>query len=159
MLVEAFNPADALPLVHMWRASFEFGVGIKDRHPIEEQLAFLHEQLVPHNTIRVAKQGALVVGFCAFTAESISALYVRVERFGQGIGSHLLRLAQEHSSGSLWLYTFAQNHRARRFYERKGFIEVAHGFENMWRLEDVRCEWSRALPAVTKEAHDTSSLS
>ena len=148
MHVEAFKHADALPLVHMWRASFEFGVGIKDNHPIEAQLAFLHEQLVPKNTICVAKQGDHIIGFCAFTAESISALYVRVASIGQGIGSHLLRLAQEQSSGSLWLYTFAQNHRARRFYEHNGFIEVAHGFENMWQLEDVRCEWARLRPAA-----------
>ncbi len=33
--IEPFDPADALNLVHMWRASFEFGVGIKDPHPIE----------------------------------------------------------------------------------------------------------------------------
>jgi ribosomal protein S18 acetylase RimI-like enzyme len=132
----------------MWRASFEFGVGIKDHHPIEEQLAFLHEQLVPSNTICVAKQAELIVGFCAFTTQSIAALYVRVESVAQGIGSQLLRLAQEQSSGNLWLYTFAQNHRARRFYGRNGFVEVAHGFENMWQLEDVRCEWSRARLAA-----------
>jgi len=143
MRIEAFNPAEALDLVRMWRASFEFGVGVKDPHPIEEQLAFLFEQLVPNHQLLVAKQGQAIVGFCASDPESVAALYVRVENIGQGIGTELLGRAQAQSSGGLWLYTFAQNQRARRFYERRGFVASAHGFENMWQLEDVRYEWSR----------------
>jgi GNAT superfamily N-acetyltransferase len=141
---ESFDPTDASSLVHMWRASFEFGIGIKDPHPIEEQVAFLFEQLVPRNRLLVAKDGETIVGFCASNPQSVVALYVRVENIGQGIGTELLRRAQAESAGSLWLYTFAQNQRARRFYERHGFIATARGFENMWQLEDIRYEWSRA---------------
>ena len=144
MRFEPFDPADALSLVHMWRASFEFGVGIKDPHPIEEQVAFLFGQLVPNNRLIVAKEGEAIVGFCASNPQSVAALYVRVENIGQGIGTELLRRAQAESSGRLWLYTFAQNRRARRFYEHHGFVAAAHGFENMWQLEDIRYEWSRA---------------
>lgn len=140
---EAFDPAQALTLVQMWRESFEFGVGIRDPHPVEEQVAFLLDELVPAHTVAVAKHGERIAGFCAYDAESVAALYVRVQDIGQGIGSRLLRLAQEQSSGRLWLYTFACNQRARRFYRHHGFVEGAHGFENMWQLEDVRCKWSR----------------
>jgi RimJ/RimL family protein N-acetyltransferase len=45
------------------------------------------------------------------------------------------------SAGSLWLYTFARNERARRFYERNGFVAVAFGYEPFWQLDDVRYEW------------------
>jgi RimJ/RimL family protein N-acetyltransferase len=48
------------------------------------------------------------------------------------------------SVGSLWLYTFARNERARRFYERNGFAAVAFGYEPFWQLEDVRYEWRRS---------------
>ena len=154
--IEPFDPADALPLVRMWRASFEFGVGITDPHPIDEQVAYLLERLVPGHTVRVARAEGTIVGFSATTTQSIAALYVRVECIGRGIGSHLLRLAQEGSSGSLWLYTFARNVRARRFYARHGFVEGQHGFENMWQLEDVRCEWAR--PAGTALAGGSSGL-
>jgi GNAT superfamily N-acetyltransferase len=142
--IEPFDPADALNLVHMWRASFEFGVGVKDPHPIEEQVAFLFEQLVPDNRLRVAKAGETIVGFCASNPQSVAALYVRVENIGQGIGTEFLRRAQAESAGSLWLYTFARNQRARRFYEHHGFVATAHGFEPMWQLDDVRYEWTRA---------------
>ena len=64
-------------------------------------------------------------------------------RLGRGIGSRLLTLAKSESSGSLWLFTFAQNIRARAFYERHGFIDTGHGFENMWNLEDIKYVWSR----------------
>jgi len=144
MRFEPFDPADALTLVRMWRASFEFGVGIKDPHPIEEQVAFLFEQLVPDNRLVVATAGETIVGFCASNPQSVAALSVRVENIGQGIGTKLLRRSQAESSGRLWLYTFAQNRRARRFYEHHGFVAAAYGFENMWQLEDIRYEWSRA---------------
>ena len=140
---ESFDPADALSLVRMWRASFEFGVGILDPHPIERQVAFLFEQLVPGNRLVVAKDGETIVGFCASNPQSVAALYVRVENIGRGIGTELLRRAQAESSGSLWLYTFARNPRARRFYERHGFVATAHGFEPVWQLDDVRYEWTR----------------
>ncbi len=141
--VEDFDPAEAVPLAVMWRASFEFGVGITDPHPIEEQITFLLEDLVPNNTVRVAKQGGDIVGFSASTPGSIAALYIRVENVGQGIGLHLLNLAKAQSSGSLWLYTFARNARARRFYERNGFTEGEHGFERKWKLEDIKYQWLR----------------
>ena len=148
MRIEAFNPAEALPLVEMWRASFEFGVGIRDPHPIDEQVAFLFEHLAPSHTLQVAKDGQTIVGFLASSAESVGALYVRVENIGQGIGSQLLRLAQAESSGSLWLYTFAQNQRARRFYAHHAFVEREHGFESTWQLADVKLTWSRPQGAA-----------
>lgn len=146
--VQDFNPAEAHPLTKMWRESFEFGVGITDPHPMEDQVRFLLDELVPNNTIRVIKLDDRIVGFSASTTESISALYVRVENIGQGIGTHLLDLAKTHSSGSLWLYTFARNARARRFYEGHGFIEGEHGFVEMWNLEDVKYRWTQAAGAA-----------
>lgn len=60
----------------------------------------------------------------------------------EGIGSAMLEWAKGRSAGSLWLYTFARNAGARAFYERHGFVAVARGFEPMWRLEDIRYQWT-----------------
>jgi RimJ/RimL family protein N-acetyltransferase len=49
------------------------------------------------------------------------------------------------SAGSLWLYTFARNRVARAFYEQNGFVDVAHGFEPLWQLDDVRYEWTAPI--------------
>lgn len=139
-----FDPADTEPLVHMWRASFEFGVGIKDPHSIENQVAYLEEKLVPNYRLRVALDHSTLVGFLASNPESIAQLYVRVENIGQGIGTRLLDLAKAESSGSLWLYTFPHNTRACRFYERRGFVAIERGFEPMWQLPDVKYRWVAA---------------
>ena len=141
--IEDFQPHDTDALVRMWRASFEHGVGVIDPHPLEEQIDYLRSKVLPANRGRVAKDAGSIVGFLASNPQSVAQLYVRVQNIGQGIGSQLLRLAQSESSGSLWLYTFVRNARACRFYEHHGFAAVAHGFEPMWRLDDVKYQWVR----------------
>lgn len=131
--------ADAL--VPMWREAFEHGVGIVDPNPIEKQRAYLLERVLPEHGVTVALEGERIVGFLAANAESVSQLHVRVGCHGRGIGRELLRRAMAASAGSLWLYTFARNERARRFYERNGFVAVAFGYEPFWQLDDVRYEW------------------
>ena len=131
--------ADAL--VPMWRESFEYGVGIVDPHPIEQQRAHLLQRVLPDHRVVVALEDERIVGFVASNAESISQLFVRVGCHGRGIGSALLGVAKKSSAGSLWLYTFARNARARRFYERHGFVATAFGFEPTWQLDDVKYAW------------------
>lgn len=132
-----------VPLVDLWRAAFEFGVGIVDPHPIEGQRRFFVDQVLPEYEVDVAVRGSEIVGFLASNRESIGQLYVRVGCHRQGIGTLLLDLAKSRSDGSLWLYTFARNAVARQFYERHRFVDIGHGFENMWNLEDVRYLWRR----------------
>ncbi len=138
-----FEIAMADALVPMWRESFEHGVGIVDTHPIEEQRTHLIERVLPDHAVTVALEGDRIIGFVAANAESVSQLFVRVGCHGRGIGSELLRRAKAGSAGSLWLYTFTRNERAQRFYEGRGFVAVAFGFEPTWQLDDVRYEWRR----------------
>jgi ribosomal protein S18 acetylase RimI-like enzyme len=141
--IEDFQPRYAQPLVELWRNSFEHGVGITDPHPLEDQLAYFKTSVLPENRVRVALADSKLVGFIAYSPQSVECLYVAVSYIGQGIGSQLLDLAKSDSSGSLWLYTFAQNVNARAFYERHGFVDTGHGFENMWKLEDIKYVWFR----------------
>jgi ribosomal protein S18 acetylase RimI-like enzyme len=141
--IRDFEPRYTRSLVALWRSSFEHGVGITDPHPLQEQQAFFESRVLPENRVRVALLGTTLAGFLASTPESIAHLYVAVPLIGRGIGSRLMALAKAQSSGSLWLCTFARNARARAFYERHGFADTGHGFENMWNLEDIRYVWSR----------------
>lgn len=136
-----YSPDRLAELLPMWRESFEFGVGIVDPHPLAEQQAYFLAEVLPKHEVRLALRHGAVVGFAAASAESVAQLYVRVGCHRQGIGAQLLAWAQAQSGGSLWLYTFARNANARRFYERNGFVAVEHGFEPMWQLEDVRYRW------------------
>jgi ribosomal protein S18 acetylase RimI-like enzyme len=142
--IEDFRPADLAALLPMWRASFEHGVGVVDPHPIEEQAAYFLREVLPLHRVRIARGAdGTLLGFVACNAESVAQLYVRVGHHGHGLGSRLLALAKDGSAGSLWLYTFARNARARRFYEHHGFSATAFGFEPFWQLDDVRYEWRR----------------
>ena len=147
MRIRDYRSDDARVVVQLWRTSFEHGVGVKDHHPLQDQLDHFLTDVVPHNDVRVACEDAMIIGFIAFTSESIGHLYVEVQCIGRGIGTSLLALAKEESSGSLWLYTFARNTNARRFYERHGFSEIERESENMWKLEAIKYRWVRgALP-------------
>jgi ribosomal protein S18 acetylase RimI-like enzyme len=154
-----FDPGETEALVRMWRTSFEHGVGIVDPNPIEAQIGYFEQTVRPAHRVQVARLGdgvdgegvgatagatlGPIVGFIASNEHSVSQLHVRVDLLGQGIGTRLLDLAKQQSAGRLWLYTFARNHRARRFYESRGFVAVAFGFEPTWQLDDLRYEWMR----------------
>lgn len=139
-----FEPADTDELLRMWRESFEFGVGITDHHPAEQQRQYFVGEVLPKTRVQVVKQDHQIVGFLAAHESYVAQLYVRVGHIGQGIGSRLIELAKEQSSGALHLHTFTQNARACRFYERHGFVAVEFGFEPMWQLEDVKYHWTKA---------------
>ncbi len=128
-------------LVRMWRESFEFGVGVVDPHPIEDQRAHFVSNVLPNHAVRMALLDDKLVGFIAATKESITHLYVRVGHHHHGIGTQLLAWAKAQSGGKLWLFAFARNTVARAFYEKHGFKIIARGFEPTWQLDDVKYQW------------------
>lgn len=143
VVLAPYEPGRLDELIAMWRASFEFGVGVVDPHPIEAQRDFFVREILPNNDVRIAVQGDRLVGFIAASRDSIPALYVHVDALGEGIGTLLLDWAKEQSDGRLWLYTFERNTRAQRFYESSGFRITERGFEEDWQLADLRYEWSQ----------------
>jgi len=140
-----YSPGYGPELVRMWRASFEQGVGITDPHPLEDQLRALEQKIVPHNRVLLVldPRTSAVIGFLAYTSETVSNLYVHVDYQNKGIGSMLLDIAKKNSSGVLRLFTFERNMRARQFYERHGFKIIRQGFEEFWQLADIEYEWNR----------------
>ena len=139
-----YRPGYRDPLVDLWRASFEHGVGHPTPNPVDDHRRYFDAHVLPETRVHLALRDATLVGFGAFTPESVVQLYVHVDHLGQGIGTRLLELAKAHSGGRLWLYTFVTNRNAQRFYERHGFDVVERGFEPVMQLGDLRYEWRRA---------------
>lgn len=139
--VVEFDAARTDELVRMWRESFEFGVGVVDPHPIEDQRDHFTTSVLANNAVRMALLDDKLVGFIAATKESITHLYVRVGHHYRGIGTQLLAWAKAQSNGELWLFAFARNAIARAFYEKHGFEIIARGFEPTWQLDDLKYEW------------------
>jgi GNAT superfamily N-acetyltransferase len=138
-----YSPRYRSELVEMWRASFEDALGIIDPNPIEDQLRYFDEAVLPHARVVVVLDLATskVIAFTAFTPNTISQLYVRLEYQRKGIGSLLLDRAKRESAGILRLFTFQSNLKARSFYEQHGFQAIKYGFEPQWALRDVEYEW------------------
>lgn len=140
-----YSPRYGSELVRMWRASFEHGVGITDPHPLQDQLRHLEEKIVPHHRVLLVldTRTSAVIGFLAYTSDTVSNLYVHIDYQNKGIGSMLLDIAKKNCSGVLRLYTFEKNTRARDFYERHGFKIIRRDFEEFWQLADIEYEWKR----------------
>ncbi len=143
----AYEPHMAEELTAMWHRSFNHALApFKDPKPVEARRRFLVDVLSQQASLTVAVHNGGIIGFMAQNGESIEQLYLHVKRQGQGIGSRFLELAKAASPRRLHLYTFQRNLKARRFYRKHGFEEIAYGHINVEGLADVELEW-RSDPA------------
>ncbi len=95
----------------------------------------------PAIEVRFALAGDVPIGFCKISplvlpadtadpaAMELRQLYVFDPWQGAGIANKLTQWALERAAarggGEIWLSVFNENHRARRFYARHGFVEIA----------------------------------
>ena len=79
----------------------------------------------------------------ALTDSMVDQLYVAPDWIGHGIGGRLIDLAKARRADGLDLFCFQVNARARRFYERRGFVAVAtgDGSHNEEHQPDIRYAW------------------
>lgn len=68
----------------------------------------------------------------ALSSGWLEQLYVAPEYFGMGLGAVLIEKVKELNTGNLSLHCFAQNSKARQFYEKHGFrlVEYRDGAAN-----------------------------
>lgn len=89
----------------------------------DDDLTFVRETVLAHQTVTVAQAAGSIVGFIATHDAWIDLLYLDPAWTGRGIGSRLLASADlPHAK----LYCFRSNRRACRFYERHGFRAQVH---------------------------------
>lgn len=122
-----YDPGREAELVAMWRERFEFGVGVRDPHPFDEQVGDLRDHVPPSCEARIALDGPALVGFIAATSTRIDQLQVRVVAHRRGVGTALLDWAKKRSSGSLQLHAFARDRVARASCERHGLVVERRG--------------------------------
>jgi GNAT superfamily N-acetyltransferase len=113
----------------------------------EEIRRWIGGVLIPRGGVTVAEnEGGELLAIMALSFDGerswIEQLFVAPHLVGQGIGSRLLQLALAHLQPPVRLYTFQENHGARRFYERHGFQPIAftNGEANEERCPDVLYE-------------------
>lgn len=116
-------------------------------HSDTDVCRWIAETLIASGGVSVAVAGARILGFIALAEHGdvrwIDQLYLHPEAVNRGIGTRLLLQALDRLAPPVHLYTFHENHAARRFYERHGFRAIAFGdgSGNEERCPDVLYTW------------------
>jgi GNAT superfamily N-acetyltransferase len=129
-VLRAYRASDLEPTVRAWRASRLDAFGWMRPHQLhteQEDRAFFAEVLARECEVWLAEQDGRVDGLLCRRGERVEQLFVAPAAQGRGIGSALLARAKERSPRRLELFTFQRNHRARSFYERRGFERLRFG--------------------------------
>jgi GNAT superfamily N-acetyltransferase len=139
--------ADAHAVADVYLASFHATYAFPLAHTDDEVrdwvTGFLTQAEAGGRSTWVAEADGHVIALMVLDEAGIDQLYVDPSRLGLGIGSRLVGLAKEERPAGLSLYTFQVNDRARRFYERHGFVATwfGDGSANEEGQPDVRYEW------------------
>jgi putative acetyltransferase len=138
-------PALARLNYHTVRTSLPF---VPEVHPAHEVVDYFSGPFFAKAEFWLAEDEAgEAIGYIAFRPDFVEHLFIHPGSQGQGVGLALLNRAK-HDSVELSLWTFQQNLRARRFYEKHGFVVVVEtdGHDNEEKLPDVLYRWRRAEP-------------
>jgi GNAT superfamily N-acetyltransferase len=116
-------------------------------HTPEEDRWFYEQRVFVTCEVWGAWSEDRLLGIIAFRPGWIDQLYVLPSAQSRGVGRKLLAVAQA-ANADVRLWTFRRNARARRFYERHGFVQIAEtdGSGNAEREPDVLYHWTRASP-------------
>lgn len=130
--------ADALAATHLasWRAAYAHLVPAEafDTVDVSERAARWRQRarddVAPTGTLVAEDDGGLV-GFVSFgvprlddppAPAEVYAVYAVPSAWGTGLGARLLDEALDRVGGSAYLWVLRDNPRARRFYEKAGFV-------------------------------------
>ncbi len=134
--------------VRMYRASFEQALGIDSLHSFDNHVNWFRNTLASQAVVKLALDIEIkqVVGLLAVKATELDQLYIHVDYQQQGLGSRFMEIAKQLSPDQLELWCFQKNIRARRFYEKHGFIVIGSGdgSDNEEGLPDLRYQWTSA---------------
>jgi GNAT superfamily N-acetyltransferase len=138
--------ADAGATAEVFLASFHATYAFPLAHSDDDVRRWIRESVVSEQETWVAEDLGAIVGLLVVAPGWVEQLYVAPDRLGQGIGRTLVDHAKRLCPTGLSLYTFQENDRARRFYERNGFVAewFGDGSANEERQPDVRYVWQPA---------------
>lgn len=158
--LRAATPADAAQIAKLLiLARSAFMPYAPSAHTQNEVQAWAFNQLVPSGGVTVAESDGEVIGVMALSCDLecswITQMYVHPSHVGGGIGATLLAHAMAELSPPVRLHTFQANIKARRFYERHGFVAIAFsdGASNEEHCPDVLYEHSGLARARKTPRH------
>ena len=142
--------ADAPSCARVYRRSKSFSIPeVPEPHTEPDIATWMGDVAIPTMDVWVADLDGVVVGQMmlqrvpddnADANAFIHHLYIDPSWMGKGLGDQFMALARQRHPDGLELWAFQSNERARRFYERHGFVavEFTDGSGNEERWPDVR---------------------
>lgn len=123
-ILPATSAEDIALCADIW---LEASIAAHDFIPAEfwrRQRPAMEKEYLPASRLYLACRDGVPGAFAAVRGDTLEALFTRPEYWGKGFGTALLReLFAVH--GTLRLAVYKQNHRARNFYKKMGFVEAA----------------------------------
>jgi len=146
-IIRSARAADAPAIARLMRASkAEAMPWLAVTHTLEEDDGWVEGVLLPADDVSVAvspNDPEVLVGVIALSPGWVNHLYIATSEQGRGVGSRMLRLAQETTTEDLQLWAFQRNTRTRTFYEARGFVEMDRtDGDNEEHEPDVLYRWS-----------------
>lgn len=146
-MIRAFRSEDLLETARVWHRSGIEEYTYTPFQDLDEAQAtqIFRDVIVKNCDIWVFEADGAIGGYLAMKASYIDRLYVDPDYQRTGIGSALIEYAKGLCPGGLELHTHEQNHRARKFYEARGFVPIRFGISPPPEsLPDVEYHWRNA---------------
>lgn len=121
LVVRPYQQDDLAPVLTVWEAASRRAHHFLAEQFFQQEREDIAQIYLPNSETWVAEIDKTIVGFVSLLDNEVGGLFVALERQGQGVGRTLLDKACA-LKGSLVLKVFAQNHSARAFYARYGFV-------------------------------------
>jgi GNAT superfamily N-acetyltransferase len=145
MEIRPLAAGDVDAVIRVWietkRDTYGF-IALERSYSDADNHAFFRSHILPRCAIWVAVEAGCVLGFVALAGSYVDRLYVHPDAQRHGVGAALLARAIEASPAGIELHTHQQNHKARAFYERMGFVAARFGISPPPEsLPDVEYRW------------------
>jgi ribosomal protein S18 acetylase RimI-like enzyme len=130
-MIRAARPGDVDGIAELYERSYGTLSFLPTLHTLEETRAWF-ARVIAEREVWVWEEEGAALGFIVLGDAAVDYLYVEPETTARGIGSALLDQAKMRRPDGFRLWTFQQNARARRFYERHGLrvIRLTDGEDN-----------------------------
>ena len=151
VLLRPAEAADARAIADLYTAARVAAVPMMPpaAHTADEDRAWFAAKLAQDtHEAWVAEADGALLGYALLTPAWLDHLFLRPDVTGQGIGSLLLDLVKSLRPDGVALWVFESNRDARRFYARRGFVELERtdGSGNEEKTPDVKMAWPGAEP-------------
>jgi putative acetyltransferase len=139
-----YRDADLEPALDLWRRAWDMAMPEIDFSArMDWWRDRWNRELVPNNEVIVAEAAGKQIGFVVIDKRSgyLDQIVVDPALWGGDTAKQLLDEAKRICPGGITLDVNQDNSRARRFYEREGFVWIGGGKNPLSGKPTCRCEW------------------